>query len=264
VPQADQASGSPPPILQNPSSVPPALSSAPQQTGSGESSSVDGGAPGAEADGAMAAAAPGAEASAGEKAAVPEAAIPPASEPALPVEVNPIPAEYFRPSEIDGPLRALLALFVIGFGVWVVNHWTKYDKYSGQTEQGWHKGSKQMVEITLVREDKTKLDCASDIIIEGLGCAYTADSQPRNPPLPKDKTLHPYCNIKNDVLLAAGLWDSPGLQGELPTERFTVVCNYSVVGVVKSVSVRWNIGDKFDPAKQSLPVGILTDCVIPQ
>ncbi len=199
---------------------------------------------------------------AGETAAPPPAAPPPAPVPE-PVEVNPIPVEYFRPSEIDGPLRALLVLFVIGFGVFVVNHWSKYDKYSGQTEQGWHKGSKQMVEITLVKEDKSKLDCASNISIEGLGCAYDANSQPRTQQ-PSDKALHPYCNIKNDVLLASGLWESPALQGQLPNERFTVVCNYNVVGVVKSVSLRWNTTDKFDPAKQSLPIGTLTDCVIPQ
>jgi hypothetical protein len=200
--------------------------------------------------------------SVGETAAAPSAAPPPAPIPE-PVEINPIPAEYFRPSEIDGPLRVLLVLFVIGFGVFVANHWSKYDKYSGQTEQGWHKGSKQMVEITLVRDDKNKLDCASNIAIEGLGCAFDANSQAR-PQQPKDKTLHPYCNIKNDVLLAAGLWDSPGLPKELPAERFTVVCNYNVVGVVKTVSLRWNTNDKFDPAKQSLPIGTLTDCVIPQ
>jgi hypothetical protein len=196
---------------------------------------------------------------AGETPAAPPVP-PPAPEP---VEINPIPVEYFRPSEIDGPLRVLLVLFVIGFGVFIANHWSKYDKYSGQTEQGWHKGSKQMVEITLVKEDKAKLDCASNVSIEGLGCAYDANSQARTQQ-PKDKALHPYCNIKNDVLLAAGLWDSPGLPAELPSERFTVVCNYNVVGVVKSVSLRWNSNDKFDPAKQSLPVGTLTDCVIPQ
>jgi hypothetical protein len=66
------------------------------------------------------------------------------------------------------------------------------------------------------------------------------------------------------MLLAAGLWDSPGLRGSLPTERFTVMCNYDIVGVLKTVSLRWNPNDKFDPAKQSLPVGVLTDCVIPQ
>jgi hypothetical protein len=30
------------------------------------------------------------------------------------------------------------------------------------------------------------------------------------------------------------------------------------------VSTRWELNGKFDPTKQSLPVGTLTDCVIPQ
>jgi hypothetical protein len=174
------------------------------------------------------------------------------------------PVERYVPSEIDGPLRALLVLFLIGFGVWVVFAWAKYDKTSGQTEQGWHKGTKQMVEITLVREDRNRLDCASNLTSDGLACEFDGNSQPRVPRPPDDKILHPYCNVKNDVLLAAGLWSSPGLQGPAPTERFTVVCNYEVASVVKSVSLRWSPNDKFEPAKQSLPVGVVSDCVIPQ
>ena len=169
------------------------------------------------------------------------------------------------PSELDVQLRVLLALFVIGFGAFVVFKWMAYDKSAAQTEQGWHKGSRQLVELTLIREDSNRLACASNLTIEGLNCGYDSNSHPRVPPPPDNAhLLRPYCNVKNDVLLAAGLWDSPGLRGPLPAERFTVVCNYDIVGVIKSVSLRWSPGDKFDPAKQSLPVGILTDCVIPQ
>jgi hypothetical protein len=167
-------------------------------------------------------------------------------------------------NEVDAPLRALLALFVIGFGVWVVFTWMKYDKSAAQSEQGWHKGTKQLIELTLVREDANKLDCASNVTVEGLNCAYDGKSQARAPMPDPAHRLRPYCNVKNDVLLGAGLWDSPAMRGPLPAERFTVVCNYDVVGVVKSVSLRWNANDKFDPAKQSLPVGTLTDCAIPQ
>jgi hypothetical protein len=181
------------------------------------------------------------------------------------VESGSAQGERYAPSEIDVSLRALLALFVIGFGVWVVFAWMRYDKNAAQTEQGWHKGTRQLIEVTLVREDINKLACASNITLEGLSCGYLANSQPRVPP-PQDDAhlLRPYCNVKNDVLLAAGLWDSPGMRGPLPAERFTVVCNYDIVGVIKSVSLRFSPNDKFDPAKQSLPVGILTDCVIPQ
>jgi hypothetical protein len=186
---------------------------------------------------------------------------------AEPAPVPPVvcePEVRYVQNEVDAPLRALLALFVIGFGVWVVFTWMKYDKSAAQSEQGWHKGTKQLIELTLVREDANKLDCASNVTVEGLNCAYDGKSQARAPMPDPAHRLRPYCNVKNDVLLGAGLWDSPGMRGPLPAERFTVVCNYHVVGVVKSVSLRWNPNDKFDPAKQSLPVGTLTDCAIPQ
>ena len=202
---------------------------------------------------------------AGAPEPVPVAASEPAPAPVAPVESEREPVVCYVPNEVDVSLRVLLALFVIGFGVWIVLTWLKYDKSAAQSEQGWHKGSRQMVELTLVKEDANKLACASNITVEGLNCAYDGKSQARVPPPPDDAhLLRPYCNVKNDVLLASGLWDSPGMRAPLPNERFTVVCNYDVVGVVKAVSLRWNPNDKFDPAKQSLPVGTLTDCAIPQ
>lgn len=196
--------------------------------------------------------------------AVPEPA--PAAEPvpAPAPAVAPVEVVRYLPNEVDVPLRALLALFVIGFGVWVIFAWARYDKNAAQTEQGWHKGTRQLIELTLVREDHDRLACASALTVEGLNCGYDAASRPRVPTPDEAHVLRPYCNVKNEVLLGAGLWDSPGMRGALPTERFTVVCNLDIVGVIKSVSTRWELNGKFDPTKQSLPVGTLTDCVIPQ
>jgi len=42
----------------------------------------------------------------------------------------------YVPNEVDVSLRVLLALFVIGFGVWIVLTWLKYDKSAAQSEQG--------------------------------------------------------------------------------------------------------------------------------
>jgi hypothetical protein len=171
----------------------------------------------------------------------------------------------YVPNEVDVPLRALLALLLIGFGVWLIFSWGKYDKMAAQTEQGWHKGTKQIIELTLVREDRDRLSCASNLTLEGgLNCGFDAAFQPRVPPPDPAHLLQPYCNTKNEVLLGAGLWDSPSLRGALPTERFTVACNYDIVGVIKSVSTRWEQNGRFDPSKQALPAGTLTDCVIPQ
>jgi hypothetical protein len=57
------------------------------------------------------------------------------------VERETVEVVRYVPNEIDVPLRALLALFAIGFGVWVIFAWMRYDKNAAQTEQGWHKGT---------------------------------------------------------------------------------------------------------------------------
>jgi len=43
-----------------------------------------------------------------------------------------------------------------------------------------------------------------------------------------------------------------------------VVCNYQVRGVLKDVSLRWSLTGNFGPVDQSVAVGRLSDCVIPQ
>jgi len=43
-----------------------------------------------------------------------------------------------------------------------------------------------------------------------------------------------------------------------------VACNYKVLGVLKSVGLRWAVNGSFDPVKQSVTVGALTDCVLPK
>jgi hypothetical protein len=42
------------------------------------------------------------------------------------------------------------------------------------------------------------------------------------------------------------------------------VCNYRMVGSLKSASLRWQPTGQFGPAKDAVPVGLLTECVIPQ
>ena len=90
------------------------------------------------------------------------------------------------PVDVDGPLRpsrcnALLLSFLsfclIVFGVWVVCAGKRYrEEYAqGQGTEGWSVGSTQAVQLTLVRDDKTNLACASDQVIAGLHCAYRGD-----------------------------------------------------------------------------------------
>jgi hypothetical protein len=169
----------------------------------------------------------------------------------------------------DSPPRNLLLYTVFGFlcigvAVWLIFAFTGYkDKYSQQTE-GWHLGGTKMLEITIIREDKKNLACASDRDFSGVRCGYRANGQPVGTPEGDAHILQPFNTVKNELFLAAGLWQAPALKEPLPKERFTVVCNYHVVGVLKAVSLRWSLTGSFGPVEQSVAVGTLSDCVIPQ
>jgi hypothetical protein len=169
------------------------------------------------------------------------------------------------PREYDVLIKTVFSLFAIGVTVGLVYAWTGYsDRYAQMTE-GWHIGQTKLVEVTIVREDKARLACSSDVISGDVHCGYRANGQPFDAHTQDDShVLSPFNTVKNELFLGAGLWTSPVLQGPLPTERFSAACNFKVLGVVKSVGLRWALNASFDPVKQSVAVGSLTDCVIPK
>ena len=158
----------------------------------------------------------------------------------------------------------LLSLFVVVFAVWLVFKWTGYGERYAPHADGWYKGGTRSIEVTLVREDAQKLACASDVVIEGLRCAYNARQQPLAAGATDRSLVRPYSTVDQVIFLGAGLWSSPGMAGPLPAERFTAVCNYKMLGTVKSAGLRWMPNEPFAPVKDAVPVGLLTDCVIPQ
>ena len=193
--------------------------------------------------------------------AQPNAVAPPAPEAAAPVaEVE---------EKVDPPKNLLLytlsGFLSIGVALWLILAWAGYkEKYSQQTE-GWHLGSTKMLEITLIRDDKKTLACASDKSFAGVHCGYRANGQPWGTTQETDPhVLQPFNTVKNELFLAAGLWQAPILHEPLPAERFTVVCNYRVLGVLRAVSLRWSLTGNFGPVDQSVAVGTLSDCTIPQ
>lgn len=177
-------------------------------------------------------------------------------------------SERPEPSEFDVHLRALLAFFVIGFCLWLGFAWSGYAAKYTQTLDGWRLGTTQLIELTLVKEDRQNLACASDVALGDLHCGYQSDGRSHASSLPETEEdrheLRPYNTVKNELFLAAGLWSSSALRGALPGHRFTVVCNYSLIGLMKSVSLRWSPTGTFDPARITIPAGVLSDCVIPQ
>lgn len=165
---------------------------------------------------------------------------------------------------MDGLVRATLALLVTGFFLWLGIAWSGYAERFAQAGDNWSKGTKHQVELTLIREDKTNLACSSDARFGDLHCMYRGDKKPADGPQDGSLVLQPYNTVKNEPLLAAGLWNTPTLTANLPSHRFTVVCQFEVTGVVRTVGLRWSTGGPFEPSKQSLAVGTLKACEIPQ
>jgi hypothetical protein len=181
------------------------------------------------------------------------------------------PREANPKAELNGlhiQLYALSTLLGIGFTLWLVFAWSGYAAKYALVPDGWQIGGTRTIELTLIRQDVENLACASDVDVGELHCALRADRRPRPVPVHAGKRsaphlLQPYCAVTGEVVLAADLWRAPALQGGLPASRFTAVCDYHVTGVMKSVALRWSRTGPFDPPKQTLPVGTLTNCVLP-
>jgi hypothetical protein len=162
-------------------------------------------------------------------------------------------------------LLSVVSLFLIGFGVWLVSGTKSYREEYAQATEGWRVGSTRVVELTLVKDDKQNLGCASDQVIAGLRCGHrrgkseSVSAQGADPQI-----LQPYNTVANELLLGAGLWSSPDLKGALPSSRFSVICNYTIKGVVKSVAIRFNPTAAFAPVGKTVTAGTLSECVLPR
>jgi hypothetical protein len=166
--------------------------------------------------------------------------------------------------ELNVLCYTLLGLFVITFTVWLVFTWTGYGKRYSQSVDYWSRGNKRTLELTVIPEDEQNLGCASDLVIEGMHCANRADKQPFGAGPPDDRVvLRNYVTTDHQLFLGAGLWSSPKLQRPLPSQRFTLVCDFHMVQSIKSVSLRWSPGGAFTPVTQSIPAGRLVNCEIP-
>ena len=200
---------------------------------------------------------------------VPETS-PAAPVPAAPPNPAPVPQpDVLPPSKVTGEFNVLcytlLSLFIVSFAAWLIYAWTGYGNRYAPHADGWYKGGTRSIEVTLVREDVQNLGCASDAVLEGLHCGFRLNQQPFDAQGTEDRLLlRPYYTVDQTLFLGAGMWSSPGLSGTLPKDRFSVVCNFSMVGSLKTVSLRWQPTGSFAPNKDAIPVGLLTDCVIPQ
>jgi len=158
-------------------------------------------------------------------------------------------------------LRGAAVLVCIGFGVWLVFAWSGYGERYAAAMEGWRIGGTHLVEISIVPEDRENLACASDATFGPVRCAYSLSRPPENVPL--EHTLSPYNTVRGQILVAAGMWTQPVLKTTMPRGRFTVVCNFHVLGAMRP-QLRWAKKGRFDPLKDSVAAGTLSDCEIPR
>jgi hypothetical protein len=182
------------------------------------------------------------------------------------VDASPAASDAPRGRELVNPLLgSFLALFVIGFGVWLVSATKSYREEYAQATEGWRVGSSRVVELTVIKEDATNLACASDQEFAGVRCGYRRDKREAGSVSPDNRQmLQPYNTVNNELLLGAGLWSSPALKGPLPGSRFSVICNYNIKGVVKTVAIRFNPKATFAPVGKTVTAGTFSECQLPK
>ena len=167
------------------------------------------------------------------------------------------------PGELEPLVRVTLALFVIGLAVWLLLAGRAYRREYSGTGVAWHRGETNFIEITLVREDHANLACASDKTMQGLHCGFRADRRTGQRELDDTRLLRPYNTVNGELFLGAGLWDSLAQHGPLPAGRFTVNCDFEIVGALRSVALRWTRNGSFEANDRSLAAGVLRNCAIP-
>jgi hypothetical protein len=159
----------------------------------------------------------------------------------------------------------VLIFYTLFLVVWVVFAWQgKRPLYSSGPVLR-RVGESYQVEITLIREDREHLACASPHLFEGLHCGFTKPGSPWKDDAPTDaKLLRPYTTVEGEQLLASGLWSQLEAFVPLPSHRFSVLCSFHAVGAVRDAQARWNITAAFGPLNRVWFVGSLKDCVLPR
>src|SRR4051812_30387235 len=96
--------------------------------------------------------------------------VPPSGEPS---DVQPDTPPRFERCNVL--ILSFLSFCLIGFSVWLVSAGKRYREEYAQATQPWRVGDTRMVELTLVKDDKRNLACASDEVLAGLHCGYQRD-----------------------------------------------------------------------------------------
>jgi hypothetical protein len=140
------------------------------------------------------------------------------------------------------------------------------EEQSGPPKPKWSVGQTVDVEITLVKNDRQDLACASSDEVGGKHCAFEGQNKPwsKGDSADDKKLLKPYTTTDRVQFTAAGVWSEPALAPEkLPGSRFSVKCKYKVEGMVKNVAVRWESTGQWFPGNEWY-AGSVSDCKLGQ
>lgn len=138
------------------------------------------------------------------------------------------------------------------------------EQQAGPAKPKWKAGDIADVEITLVKNDKQELACASAEEIGGKHCAFEGMNKPWSKGENADdkKVMRPYTTTDRVQFAAAGLWSEPVLAPDkIPATRFSVKCKLKVEGTLKSVAVRWESTGQWFPGNEWY-AGSVSDCKI--
>ncbi|APR79791.1 Hypothetical protein A7982_05138 [Minicystis rosea] len=138
------------------------------------------------------------------------------------------------------------------------------EKPQEQAKPKWKVGDTADVEITLVKNDRQELSCASSDEIGGKHCAFEGANKPWSKGDNGDdkKLLKPYTTTDRIQFTAAGVWSEPALAADkIPATRFSVKCKYKVEGTLKNVSVRWESTGQWFPGNEWY-AGSVSDCKV--
>ena len=88
-------------------------------------------------------------------------------------------AKSSTPREYDLLMKTIFAFVIIVAVLGAFFAWTGYSNRYAQVTEGWHLGQTKLIEVTVVIEDKARLACSSDVILEdNIHCGYHGSGKP--------------------------------------------------------------------------------------
>jgi hypothetical protein len=120
------------------------------------------------------------------------------------------------------------------------------------------------ISTTVVANDATDLNCDSTLDLNGQRCAFASGRQVAQ--LDDHRVLRPFVSVQGEVVLLAGVFQSPRVSEWLGatrarhgSERVRLDCRATYLGSFEKVGVRWRDADKFE-ARENVRAARIEAC----